>query len=163
MKKYELTGIRMIFEGRTLRRIRYLENIKPYITKNMIGGWIESEHNLSHEGSCAVRGEAKVFGNAKVMENANVNGLPVIKDNAIVGGSSRIYNKAIIGADTIVGGSAMIIDTSKVFFYQTAMSSNEPNIQKEVLIEGNTVIEATGFIDSGNFNNGYLLGHLNGK
>ena len=42
MRKYEFTGETMVLEGRTLNRIRRIED-------GLIGGWIESEKNLSHE------------------------------------------------------------------------------------------------------------------
>ena len=56
-KKYEFTGETLEHEGRTLKRIRRLSDGK-------LGGWIESEDNLSHYGGAWVCGEAKGCGDA---------------------------------------------------------------------------------------------------
>ena len=66
-KKYEFTGETKQLAGRTLHRIRRLSD-------GVIGGWIEAEKNLSHEGTCWVSGNAQVYGNAQVSDNAKVYG-----------------------------------------------------------------------------------------
>ena len=53
-KKYEFTGETKIVDGITLRRIRRLSD-------GLVGGWIESERNLSHEGESFVYSEAIIF------------------------------------------------------------------------------------------------------
>lgn len=45
-RKYEFTEESKEFEGHTLRRIRYLVDIYPYIKKGDVGGSIEGENNL---------------------------------------------------------------------------------------------------------------------
>lgn len=62
-KKYEFTGETKQFNCITLQRIRRLSD-------GLIGGWIESENNLSHNGSCFVYGEAQVYGEARVYGEA---------------------------------------------------------------------------------------------
>ena len=58
MKRYELTDIR---NGK-LRRIRALRDIPRYNVKaGDLGGWVESEKNLSQEGDCWVGGNARVY------------------------------------------------------------------------------------------------------
>ena len=69
MKKYEFTGETKLFVGRTLRQIRALTQIKcgAYaVTPGTVGGWIENEENLSHDGNAWVYGDAQVYGNAQV-------------------------------------------------------------------------------------------------
>jgi hypothetical protein len=56
-KKYVLTGETKSYTGHTLHRIRR-------ISGGQIGGWIESEKNLSHEGTCWVHDDAQVSGDA---------------------------------------------------------------------------------------------------
>ena len=75
MKKYEFTGetkeIRLLFRTATLHRIR--ATVAFGIVKvGDLGGWIEKEENLSHEGKAWVWGNAEVWGNAKVWGNAEV-------------------------------------------------------------------------------------------
>lgn len=116
-KKYEFTGETMLFKGHTLHRIRALRdfgNIR-FVAAGEIGGWIESEKNLSHEDSAWVADEAKVFhranvcGDAQVYENAQVYGYAVVSCDARVYGNALVYNKATIY------GNARVCDNAKVY------------------------------------------------
>ena len=74
-KKYEFvsgSGI-TIDEDTTLMRIRALRDFYD-VNKGDIGGYIESEENLSHEDNCWVYGNARVYGNAEVYGDARVYG-----------------------------------------------------------------------------------------
>ena len=77
MKKYEFTGetkeIRLLFRTATLHRIRATVAF-GIVEVGDLGGWIEKEENLSHEGKAWVCGDAEVWGNAKVWGNAEVCG-----------------------------------------------------------------------------------------
>lgn len=67
MKKYEFTGEVKNLGAATLHRIRYLTDIpESGIKAGDLGGWLESENNLSHHNKCAVSGDARVGGNAQV-------------------------------------------------------------------------------------------------
>jgi hypothetical protein len=122
MKKYEFTGKSMEFEGMTLRRIRRLSD-------GVVGGWIQSEDNLSHEGGCFVYDNAKVYHFAKVFDNARVyknaqvlcHGYAKVfnsarvSDNARVYGNARIYCNAWVSDDAKVCGNAEVSHYSQVF------------------------------------------------
>ena len=75
MKKYEFTGetkeIRLLFRTATLHRIRATVAF-GIVEVGDLGGWIEKEENLSHEGKAWVCGDAEVWGNAKVCGDAKV-------------------------------------------------------------------------------------------
>ena len=75
MKKYEFTGetkeIRLLFRTATLHRIRATVAF-GIVEVGDLGGWIEKEENLSHEGKAWVWGNAEVWGNAKVWGDAEV-------------------------------------------------------------------------------------------
>lgn len=75
MKKYEFTGetkeIRLLFRTATLHRIRATVAF-GIVEVGDLGGWIEKEENLSHEGKAWVCGDAEVCGDAKVWGNAEV-------------------------------------------------------------------------------------------
>lgn len=70
MKKYEFTGETKVIAGVTLKRIRALISF-GFIVKGEIGGFIESEKNLSHDGNAWVSGNARVTDNAEVTGNAD--------------------------------------------------------------------------------------------
>lgn len=75
MKKYEFTGetkeIRLLFRTATLHRIRATVAF-GIVEVGDLGGWIEKEENLSHEGKAWVWGIAKVWGNAEVFSASHV-------------------------------------------------------------------------------------------
>ena len=75
MKKYEFTGetkeIRLLFRTATLHRIRATVAF-GIVEVGDLGGWIEKEENLSHEGKAWVWGDAEVCGDAKVWGDAEV-------------------------------------------------------------------------------------------
>ena len=56
MKKYEFTGEVKLWLGRTLRQIRATVAFGK-VEAGEIGGWIEKEENLSHEGDAWVYGD----------------------------------------------------------------------------------------------------------
>ena len=94
-KKYEFVpDDTIIVSGFKLTRIRALIDIPKYILEYNIsagdlGGYIEKESNLSHQGYCWVGENAQVFGNAHVSGNAEVFG------NAILCNNSGYYNSTL--------------------------------------------------------------------
>ena len=75
MKKYELTSETKVINGVKLHQIKALNSFGN-IKEGDLGGWIESEKNLSQDGN------AKVYDNAKVGENAEVSGTIVVCETA---------------------------------------------------------------------------------
>ena len=75
MKKFEFTGetktISLLFRTAILHRIRAVAEF-GLVKVGDLGGWIEKEENLSHEGKAWVCGDAKVCGDAEVWGNAEV-------------------------------------------------------------------------------------------
>ena len=98
MKKYEFTGetkeIKLLFRTAVLHRIRATVSF-GFVKIGDLGGWIEKEENLSHEGKAWVCGDAEVWGNAKVCGDAKVWG------NAKVCGDAEVFSAShvlVIGA-----------------------------------------------------------------
>ena len=80
MKKFELvTDMSISFLGRKLFRIRALVDFTTKwgdtIKAGDLGGYVEKEENLSHEGDAWVSDDAWVYGNAEVYGNALVYGV----------------------------------------------------------------------------------------
>ena len=71
MKKYRLTEETTKVGNRTLYRIQALRDFGN-VTKGDIGGYIESEKNLSQDGNAWVYGNARVYGDARVYGNADI-------------------------------------------------------------------------------------------
>lgn len=87
-KKYEFTGETIEHDGHILNRIRALIDFDG-VKKGDIGGWIESEHNLSHNGNSWVYDDAKVYEHAQVFHDAKVYYRAKIYGNAEVGVALR--------------------------------------------------------------------------
>lgn len=87
MKKYEITNKSIEFEGKTLYRIKALHDFNDVKTGDL-GGFVESEDNLSHHGDCWI------YGNTKVLDDAYVDGNARVLGNAVVSHSSRITENA---------------------------------------------------------------------
>ena len=97
-KKYELTDETINHYGVVLHRIKALRSFSD-VEAGDLGGFVEYENNLSHEGDCWIYNDAIVKDRAKVLDNGIVCG------NAIVRGNANIYNKAIVSAGIIEGST----------------------------------------------------------
>ena len=102
MKKFELTAESKInWFGRTLYRIKacvdFTTTSGDEVKAGDLGGYVEKEQNLSHDGKAWVCGDAEVWGNAKVWGNAEVWG------NAKVCGDASIFSTKHIFCVTPIG------------------------------------------------------------
>ena len=95
MKKYELTEETKVIGGKTLFRIRALRSFGD-IKAGDLGGFIENERNLSHEGNAWVSGDARVEDNARVDGDAWVDGnAQVSGDGLINSNNDYLYEKGL--------------------------------------------------------------------
>lgn len=108
-KKYILSHSQHI-DGVRLFQIQAVTDFGDDIKAGDLGGFVESEANLSHEGLAWVTLGSKVFGNARVFDNALITGRSTVCDNAQVSGRavvcySRISGNAIVCDDAFIIGS----------------------------------------------------------
>lgn len=68
-KKYELTDETVRINSIILHRIKALTDFGD-VDAGDLGGWVESERNMSHDGNAWVYDNARVYGNAWVCGNA---------------------------------------------------------------------------------------------
>ena len=139
-KKYEFTGEEKVVDNHTLHRIRALRNF-GMVKAGDLGGWIEKEENLSHDGyawvygesqvedNAFVEGSARVGGNALVTGNARVGGNALVSDAAWVFGRSRVEGNAYVGGDARVGGNALVTGNACV--------TGEARVTGNACVEGN--------------------------
>ena len=115
MKKFELTAefVTNVF-GKKLFRIKALVAFGN-VEKGELGGFIEKEDNLSHDGDAWVSGDAQVFGDAKVYGNAWVYGDARVYCNAQVSGDAWVSGNAQVFGDAWVYGNAQVSGDAKVF------------------------------------------------
>ena len=70
-KKYILTEETKEVGGHILHKIQAVRDFGG-VQKGDLGGWIESEENLSRDGTCWVYGNGRVFGNGWVYGSARI-------------------------------------------------------------------------------------------
>lgn len=95
------------------------------VYEGAVGGFVESESNLSHDGTCWVFDDARVRGNARVMGNAHVRdsviiyGNAVVKDNACVYNNARVYERATVADHAYICGHANVHGDARVYDHAT--------------------------------------------
>ena len=97
-------------DGTVLHRIRAVRDFVTVdgalVNAGDLGGWIENEGNLSHDGKAWIGQEALVFGNAQVDIDATVCGRAEVHGTAWVFGDSRVYGNAEVCDHALVSGGA---------------------------------------------------------
>ena len=114
MKKYELTTETIQFAGRTLHRIKALRDIGS-VKAGELGGWIESEENLSQADNAWVYNNAKVFDKARVYGDAAVSDDATVCGYAAVSDSARVYDNAEVSDYVEVFENAIVFGHAKVY------------------------------------------------
>ena len=117
-KKYEL--IPSDKEG--LYRIKALKDFYD-VKKGDIGGYIQSENNLSQLGDCWIYDNAKVYGNAVVVGNAKVCDYARVHNNARVFGNAIIRDNAVVRGEVCIWGNAMISSDKDYIVFKNWWSS----------------------------------------
>ena len=107
-------------EGHILHRIKALRDFGD-VRKGDIGGFVEKETNLSHEGNCWIYDDAKVYDdaeiydNVRISDNAKVYGNSKVYRNARVFGKSHIYNNAEVFGNARVFGNAQVFGNAEIY------------------------------------------------
>ena len=115
MNKFELTAefVTNVF-GKKLFRIKALVAFGD-VEKGELGGFIEKEDNLSHDGNAWVYGDAQVSGNARVYGDAQVYGNARVSGDAWVYGDAQVYGNARVSGDARVYGNAWVSGNAWVY------------------------------------------------
>ena len=110
-RKYEFTGVKNNNGLKQIRAVKFFGNI----VSGQIGGWIQSEYNLSHDGDSWVDGDAQVYGDAWVYGNAQVFGKARVTGNAQVYGDAWVYGDARVTGNAQVYGDAWVYGDAEVY------------------------------------------------
>lgn len=121
-----------------------------------IGGYVESEKNLSHEGDCWIHGDAMVYGNAEVSGNSKVYGNATVSCNAKVYGNAtvygcadisdnaKVYGNATLHSNAVVRGNAAVYGNAKVWgnatIYRHAKIYGTADVHDNAAVWGNAEI-----------------------
>lgn len=108
-RKYELIESNI----RGLHRIKALRDFGD-VKKGDVGGYVENEYNLSHDGECWIYDGAAVYENAtvwndvRIREKVRIYGNAKINDNVVVCNNAIICDEAKVCANTRVCGDSVI-------------------------------------------------------
>ena len=129
--------------GRKLYRIEALKDF-GVVKAGELGGYIESENNLSFDGEAWVCENAEVFDDARICNNALISG------NAIIYGNAIISNKATVGGNALIYGNALICDEAcvydKAYVYGNVLVCNNAIIRGNAVVSGNARIYGNAII-----------------
>ena len=97
-KKYELTDEAIKVGRHTLHRIKALKDFSD-IKKGDLGGFVESEENLSLEGNCWIYDKGCVWNHGCVSDNGFVSGNEYVCDNGFVFGNGHVSGHGHVCGD----------------------------------------------------------------
>lgn len=150
-KKYELIDS----DKKGLYRIRALRKING-VNPGELGGYVESEANLSKTGICWIYGNAIVSQNAfvkdsaKIMNDAQVLGNATVADKAKVGGLAVVGGNAYISEKATIRGESIISQNAQVFGEAIVMGhcsiEGYAKVYEQALVEGYSSIRGTSSI-----------------
>ena len=78
------------------------------VQKGDLGGWIESEKNLSHDGDCWISSNGKVFDNGEVSGNGRIFGNSWVYGNGRVFGDGEVSGNGKLSGDGSIYGDEII-------------------------------------------------------
>lgn len=123
MKKYILTSDIINVNGIEMRRIKAIRDFGT-IRTGSLGGYVESEKNLSHRGTCWVAGNAKVGGRARVSGNARV------------GGNALVIAPCFVAQDGLITGDVQVLSLSLIFGRSWAYGSFSTGKKPMIMLGG---------------------------
>lgn len=148
--KYEITNIAHP-QYPWLHRIRALRNIRDDVHAGDLGGFVESERNLSQEGSCWIYDNALAGENSRVTEQSTLHWASRTLGSSVISGDARldrnawVLDNAVVAAGTITNmvtilGDARILPGS---------GHSSPTLKNDAVIYGTVVgnVEISGFYE----------------
>lgn len=108
-KKYILTEETIEIDEHILHRIKAIRST-CFSLEGELGGFVESERNLSQIGECWITGNAAVYENARVEDDARVSGFAKAYGHAIIKDKSFLTDQGIARGKTFMHGKSLVCD-----------------------------------------------------
>lgn len=154
-KKYEFSEETLEVADHILHRIKAIRSFSD-VKKGDLGGWVEEESNLSHDGNCWIYNNAKAFNNAKVYGDAVIYNEAIIRDRVHIYDNMRAFNgvnisgNARVYGNAVLSGNAVISDRANVYgnawicgsacVYGSAKVYDRATLNNACVVSGNAVI-----------------------
>ena len=103
-KKYKFTGKTIEFNGHVLYQIQSLINLHNHfidVDEGDLGGWIESEDNLSQDGTCWVLPGSYIMDKSVIKRNAYISDGVVVTGKSVLSGDARVSGQILVSDSTI--------------------------------------------------------------
>lgn len=163
-KKYEILKTNTYnMNGKTLYRIIAIRNFGD-IKKGEIGGFVESERNLSHNGNCWIHDDAKVYEKGKVYGDAQIYDHSMVYGKAKVYGHAKLFKSSLVTENAKIYGSSCLTGFTairhKVRIYGNAKIA-DAMISNKTKVYGNVIVDTGGVIIQGNskiYGSSYISG-----
>lgn len=137
IKPQETLPISGVYDG-YYNRTKYvmlwrIEALRDFgdIKKGSIGGCVESEENLSHDGNCWIYNNARAVEHSKVYEDAKIYDTSGIYGSCNVHGTAIIKDAVMVTSSSDISGTTILI---KGFFDNIKL---DHGIWNHVLVENN--------------------------
>ena len=149
--KYVITDVQKVIGQHIVSRVQATRSFGD-VKEGDLGGYIETESNLSHDGNCWVYDNAIVYDHAcierdaKVKDQATVSGQAVISDKAIVAGEARVFDRAMVYDSAKVLGMASVYNNAQVFGSAKVLGSAK--VHDDAWVYGDFTIEGSANITS---------------
>lgn len=131
--------------NKKLYRIEALRDFSD-IRKGDLGGYIESEANLSQYDVGWIYDNAKVSGNAQVSGNARVRDNAQVYDSALVYGNAQVRGHAQVSGYAQVSDSALVSDNALV--YGNAQVCGDARVSSNAQVSSNALVNNSMIISS---------------
>lgn len=142
-RKYEFTGETKEIGFQELHRIVAVRDF-GVVSAGDLGGWIETENNLSHDGTAWVTDGAAVYEDALVEDDAFVMGRVRVRGAAHVGGEAQLSENARVEGGACIRGKAQVCGCSHVyggaFVEGKANVSGYADIEQNAHVDGNALV-----------------------
>lgn len=130
--------------ARQIQALRDFGNVKA----GTLGGYIQSEANLSHDGLCWIADNAVALERSEIKDDAQVWGQAIITDHAGILGNASVHGQAEVWGYVMLKDWANVTD--QVLLYDHVLIQDTTSVYGLVKIMGNVrisfhaVIEGTG-------------------
>ena len=105
-KKYEITTNIFTIDNRDFFQVKALKDFAD-VKAGQLGGYVESEKNLSQEGNCWIGRDVVLMDDARVEDNATILGDSAVRNNGTVRGNALVKNASVID-NSVVEGRAYV-------------------------------------------------------
>ena len=160
--KFRLTDNKRKVGRTNLYQIEALKNFNE-VKAGELGGWLQTESNLSQEGDCwvgngavvydaarvvgnaMVTGQTRVFGmalisdDARILDEAEVYGHARVQDKALVSLRAKVYGHSVVRDNAKIYGEAHIFGASKIFDY--ANIAGRARIYGDAMVHGYSEVD----------------------